>query len=173
MSTMFRTSFSLGLIGLFGACGKKDDAPASSAVPSAGGTSVSTAAATGAAGTGAAAPTGGGPGKILAQCMNKANASCKESYRQLPAAAEDFCKGLEGTGVFTKGEKPCPKDDLLSTCEFAGQEQTEITYHYHDKSLPLAQQLEGSKAACTMIDGKFVEAPRRAEPKAAAPKKKK
>jgi len=172
MSTMFKTTFALGMIGLsLVACGKKDEAPAS------GSTSITAATAatgaTGAAANGAAAaaaPAGGGADKILAQCMNKQNHSCKETYRLLPLAAEEFCKGLDGTGVFTKGDKACPKEDLISTCEFAGQEQTEITYHYLDKSMPLAAQIEGAKLGCSIVDGKFVEAPKPADNKAPAGK---
>lgn len=91
--------------------------------------------------------------------MKKDVAQCTETYRFVPELAADMCNGLEGTGVFTKGEVACPKDGLVATCEFVGETQTEITYHYREKDLPLAQTVDGARAGCTMVNGKLTVAP--------------
>jgi hypothetical protein len=158
-SPIFASLVALSLV----ACGKKDEAAASALLTQAVAEAASASAVPAAAAPAAAAA---GPGKILAQCMKKDVAQCTETYRFVPELASDMCKGLEGTGVFTKGEAACPKDGLVATCEFVGETQTEITYHYREKNLPLAQTVDGARAGCTMVNGKLTVAP---EPEKAGP----
>jgi hypothetical protein len=139
------------------------------------------AAAPPAAGTAAAAPAGGS-GKILGQCVRKESSSCKEISGVFGLAEEETCKGLDGSGVFTKGEKPCPKENVIATCDSVGGEQKVTTYTYADKTQTLASQRESAKIVCSFTDGKYAEvavapaaagAPAKKATAAAAPKPKK
>lgn len=131
-----------------------------------------------AGGTAATPATPGVPGKILGTCVNKESSSCKEISGVFGLAEEESCKGLDKSGVFTKGDKPCPKENLISSCTSTGGEQSVTTYYYVDKSTPLAAQRESAKTVCSFTDGKYTEiavaAPaKKAAAAAAAPKPKK
>ena len=122
--------------------------------------------------TAAAAAAAGAPGKILGQCSRKENSSCKEIYGVFGLAEEEVCKGLDGSGVFTKGEKPCPKENLIATCDSVGGEQKVTTYYYVDKTQTVAAQRESAKVVCSFTDGKYAEVATTPAAGAAAPAKK-
>ncbi len=109
------------------------------------------------------------PGTILGTCANKEASSCKEISGVFGLAEEESCKGLDKSGVFTKGEKPCPTENVISRCESTGGEQRVTTYYYLIKSTPLAAQRESAKMVCGFTDGKYTET---ATAVAAAPAKK-
>lgn len=128
------------------------------------------------AGTTAAPAAAGAPGKILGTCANKEASSCKEISGVFGLAEEESCKGLDKSGVFTRGETPCPRENVISSCASTGGEQTVTTYYYVDKSTPLAAQRESAKTVCGFTDGKYTEvavAAAAAKKPAAAPKAKK
>ncbi len=119
--------------------------------------SMMSAATTSSAATPTAAAVPGTPGKILAQCLNKNDNLCKEFSGVLGLADEEVCKGLDKSGVFTKGEVTCPKEGVLATCESTGGEQTVKTYTYADKTQTPAAQRESAKTVCGFTDGKYAE----------------
>jgi hypothetical protein len=168
MSTIRNNTLAFSVLALsLVACGKANE---TSGAPGATGAARSAVSPSGASSitTGTPAAAAGGKGAVLAQCMKKSAFKCSETYGFVAELAPDFCKGLEGNGVFSRGDKPCPKGDLIATCEFNGETQSEISYHYRDTSVPLAEDVAGAKTACGIIDGKFTETPRSADVKAPA-----
>jgi hypothetical protein len=124
------------------ASGAKSGAPAATSAAMA--TVAAPAAATG------AAPAGG----ILGTCMDKSTGICKEYVGTMSAVPEDYCKGAEGKGVFTKGSAPCPKEKLLGTCEVKVTEGSEISHYYKEAG----NEAASSKASCDIQSGTWAAA---------------
>lgn len=76
------------------------------------------------------APAAAAGGGISATCNKKDDGKCTETLGAPGLGAEDSCKMLGG--VYTKGNTPCAKENLLGTCTRADATSglNDIDYYY-------------------------------------------